>query len=739
MNRSILFGAILLSCFSASFSQPDSLHANSAKLDNRLNIILHPDAGVGELAKASAASSAISQNSTLYPIVVYSSDLQGAREIGVEPNSIENELFTARAMLSQIAGLANMETVRFISLAKKRKTLLDISVPEIRADKLQNGQFNGTQYTGKGVIVGIIDTGIDWKNLDFRSDSDTTQSRILWIWDQTISGSVPTGYKIGAEYSQLQINAELGAAPPNVVKEEDTDGHGTHVAGIAAGDGSSSTSGYKGVAPNADIIAVKTTFFDSDILDGITYIRQKADAAGKPFVINLSLGSQESAHDGTDVDEIGIDDELQSPGRAVAVAAGNEAQGPIHCDSTIAQGGAITYNFSIPSYTPTPGTGNDDLWFDVWYQPGDRLSVTIKSPSGSVVAAASGIHTSTETPTDGHILISNAPSGPNPLDNTNDCTIEIFDNVATKPPRAGAWTMTISGTSVTQGGAFDIWLGYTEITGTDGSSPEFTSGYSFRKLVGSPGTSKKAITVGSYVTKNAWNSIKGGSYFFPGSPETGNYSLFSSMGPTRDGRQKPEICAPGEVIVSSYSKDTTPVPDSALIVTDGKHVVMEGTSMSAPHITGVLALLLQAKPSMTSDQLRNAITGSAREDGFTGSQVSAQWGFGKVDAEGAMSSVLSVVKLSEAIPSEFALLQNFPNPFNPSTQVRYSLSSSFNDRVTLTVYDVLGRRVATLVDQTQKGGEYSAFWNAANFSSGVYYCVLRAGGYIAVKKMVLMK
>jgi subtilisin family serine protease len=276
------------------------------------------------------------------------------------------------------------------------------------------------------------------------------------------------------------------------------------------------------------------------------------------------------------------------------------------------------------------------------------------------------------------------------------------------------------------------------MSGADGSSPEFTTGYSFRKLVGSPGTSKKAITVGSYVTKLAWNSIKGGTYSFVGGDTiNGNFSSFSSMGPTRDGRQKPEICAPGEVIVSALSKNSS--PDSALIDPDGKHVVMQGTSMATPHVAGVAALLLQARPSSTSVQLKNAITSSARRDAFTGYVASPQWGYGKIDATGSMGTVLSVRQVSDALPRNFSLEQNYPNPFNPSTQIRYTLPQNFKGTVSLTVFDVLGKKVATLVNEQQTEGTFAASWNAASSASGVHFCILRAGSFFDVKKMILMK
>jgi subtilisin family serine protease len=182
----------------------------------------------------------------------------------------------------------------------------------------------------------------------------------------------------------------------------------------------------------------------------------------------------------------------------------------------------------------------------------------------------------------------------------------------------------------------------------------------------------------------------------------------------------------------------TSSPDSSDIVPDGKHVVMQGTSMATPHVAGVAALLLQGKPSLTSDQLKNAITSSARRDALTG-PVNPQWGYGKIDATGSMGTVLSVRQVSDALPRNFSLEQNYPNPFNPSTQIRYTLPQNFKGTVSLTVFDVLGKKVATLVNEQQTEGTFTASWNAASSASGVYFCILRAGSFFDVKKMILMK
>ncbi len=334
---------MLLCCFLVCSSQSKHQAVTLVTPDGRLQVIRHSDGG-SVVAGRFRTGTAVAGNNGKYRVVVYSSDIQDALKIGVMPRTVTHEFFTAEATLDQIARLSKLGSVRRVALAKKFKPLLDISVPEIHADQLQSGVYNGTHYTGKNVIVGFVDTGIDWSHLDFRSTTSSKQSRILWIWDQTDSGtSHPAGFNYGVEYSQAEINNELGNTPPNVVKEIDEDGHGSHVAGIAAGNGSSSISAYVGVAPEADIVFVKTTFYDTDIIDGITYIANKAKAMGEPFVINLSLGSQEGAHDGTDPMEADIDEVVTTtPGSAVVIAAGNDGSNPIHVDGSVSQGGSIS-------------------------------------------------------------------------------------------------------------------------------------------------------------------------------------------------------------------------------------------------------------------------------------------------------------------------------------------------------------------------------------------------------------
>ena len=687
----------------------------------------------GVLAKHSGAVA-------LLDVIVRSSSTDEAHALGVLPMSFNGTFYTARVTVDQLVQLSNQQSVTFIEAPKMRYAKMNLSLVEMKVDKLHAGLVNSTVYKGKNIIVGVIDSGIDWEHLDFRSDADPTKSRILFLWDQTDgrSGIAPAGYNYGAEYTQAQINDELDGTPANVVLEADVNGHGTHVAGTAAGDGSASTGLYKGVAPEADLIIVKAGdygFPTTNIINGITYIRQKAVAAGKPFVINMSLGGHDGSHDGIQPEEVTVNTELNgTSGRQIAIAAGNEGSDLIHSDGTLTQGGSKSIVFTIPAYTATAGEQNDRVDFSMWYKGGDNLTVAVKTPNNTTVTATSG-QLQTSTTSQGFVQIANANNGVNPNNNSKECAITVIDFNGSVAPVSGAWTITVTGATVTQGGTFDIWLSNSSITGTGGESVDITSGATFTKLVGMPGTAEKSITVGSYVTKWSWTAI-GGTFTYDNTVNrTDNFSTFSSMGPTRDGRQKPDVSAPGQAIASALSSASS--HGDQVTLPGSKYYITQGTSMASPHVAGLIALMLQAKPTISSAAIRAALNFTARKDAFTGALASAQWGNGKVDAQAVVQNILSVQLESEIIPTAFLLNQNYPNPFNPSTKISFSIpKQSF---VTLKVYSVLGEEVATLVNEEVASGEYSATFNAGGLASGVYFYTLATGASSVSKKMILLR
>jgi Subtilase family len=200
--------------------------------------------------------------------------------------------------------------------------------------------------------------------------------------------------------------------------------------------------------------------------------------------------------------------------------------------------------------------------------------------------------------------------------------------------RAPSFTITITGQSV-QSGRFDGWR--------EGNAA-FTSQVDFSRLVAIPGTARNAITVGAYVTKNQWTNIDGQTFGLLTNNFIGELDSFSSPGPTRDGRQKPELAAPGRVIASTLTGDTQPgasgdtsIFSRQLVLQDGMHAITQGTSFSAPHVAGAAALLFECDPTRDALDIRNLLSTTVRTDSFTGQVPNLQWGFGKLDVSTALA------------------------------------------------------------------------------------------------------
>jgi subtilisin family serine protease len=561
--------------------------------------------------------------------------------LGIPVLSQVGDLASAQVPLPRLSALAAAPGVRWVRASRRLHADLDVSLPEIGAD-LGHSEYNAR---GAGVVVGIIDDGIDFTHGDFRNANGTTRIKFLWNqWEAC--GNPPAGFGYGCLYTEADINNALSGM--GSVNAADNQGHGTHVTGIAAGNGLQTGNGqpagtYVGMAPEADLVYVKTldelvSCPQCDAGDALSFIDQKAAELGRPWVTNMSFGTDHSdPHDGTDPLEQ-IIDALTGPGVPGQVAvnsAGNDRGEAIHISGTVSSGTSNTHTFTIPSYTPRPGNENDLHFLILWYENGDTLSVTIEGPTTGTYTHSTGDGTNGAETVDGVIVVSDEDS-PTP-EGTRFFEIQVFDLFADAPdPAPGQWTLRVTGDSINGGGVYDAWIYFSDLGGqsADWDLPDPT------KLLTPPATSFHVTAVGAHVSRTDWIDVSGTPQdWMPGS--LGELSRFSSPGPTRDDRLKPELTAPGQVIASALAAGLFPF--TADVLQDGEHWMLEGTSFSTPHVTGMYALMLGLNPSLDAVQLRDILQETARSDAFTGAVPNFDWGAGKLDAKAALDMVVKPV------------------------------------------------------------------------------------------------
>jgi minor extracellular serine protease Vpr len=629
----LCMGIMLLAGFVMASLAGTPANGSGAPINSKLHPLFQ------QLLGGNEHQAKLCKQGNLYDAIVLTTNADAVRATGVAVNSVYPGFVTVQATAEQIATLAGVPEVSFVDPGVVNTIDNDLGVPETGATLVHSGVVNGTPYKGSGAIVVIYDTGIDWKHLDFRMPNDTTKSRILFIWDQTLTAgageSAPTGFTYGVEYTKTQIENEIDGSPAGVVREHDVNGHGTHVCGTAAGNGNTYGGFYTGMAPQADIIFVKggdNSFGETRMIDGLTYASAKASALGKPMVLNWSIGGHGGPHDGTRSYEQAVNAVVANPGKVVVISAGNEGATSIHISGTIAAGGTSTVSFSVPTFTATGGSDNDYFDFTAWFDGNANVSATATSPSSIAYTRAKDSYGDGPTITDGTISIYNQVST---LNSDRYVELWVHDANASYPPKTGTWTLALTNNGETPA-QFDGWLssktvgGYT-VTLTGGNTNE---------TVSMPGTSAGAITVGAHQTKINWPSYTGGSYTFNGGI-IGKIASFSSLGPTRDGRTKPEVTAPGFGVTSALSSTADTAGSYAYIVPGKKYWLMTGTSMAAPHVTGAVALLLGANPSYTAAQIKALLEATANADAYTGAVPNNTYGYGKLDVLEAMARTFS--------------------------------------------------------------------------------------------------
>lgn len=553
---------------------------------------------------------------------------------------------TARFPVERLADLSRVESLQYAEAARVLKPMLNISAPASGADLANWGTNLSRKYEGAGVVVGDVDTGIDWTHVDFRNEDGST--RLISLWDQQDDiGDPPSGFRYGTELTASEINSMLSGTPSIWATGLDAEyGHGTHVMSIAAGNGRAGA-GMSGMAPSADIVFVKMSMsseYGSEyMLDGINYIFQKAQSLGLPAVVNLSLGFSGGAHDGTSLACQAID-ALTGPGKVIVTSAGNEA-------------GDDEYGYY--SHVGFEATGVEQTfaaWMldegsvELWYEPPGNIEVAVGAVDvyyGDILAhgpfIALGDSLSNQSIDDvfwGQVFTYDidATETSNPNNGSRHCVIAV------RPYSYYTAWFFAAAIAVRGDCYFDAWAGENTAMYFLGGLPGIHAGDS-RLTITYPAYSPQIIAVGSYTARNEWSDVYGRRQYFP-TARIGRISDFSSWGPSRRPEitgPKPEIVAPGQYVAAAFAAQNYAMGpdyyDVEAAIHDYYYIIAAGTSMSSPHVAGAVALLLQNNPSLTPDDVESILSQTAVVDSFTGAVHNDQYGYGKLDVHAALEQV----------------------------------------------------------------------------------------------------
>lgn len=712
--KSSYLGLFFLLCFSVNISAQNSVKMNF-DLQKKLTNARHSDFEIALFVKGN-----------IEEIKKETESLGGVFKYAA------GDIAAIRIHISKINQLANIGSiVRIESNDLKLQPMNDQLVIKNHVQEVHYGFDLPQGYDGAGVVVGIIDEGIDYTHPDFRDEFGRT--RIKYLWDQAIinfdanTQAQPYGY--GKEYigSQIDTSTQHFDSPFS---------HGSHVAGIACGNGLA-VNNYKGVAPKSNMVIVKMNLnrpdneFLSSLVDAVKYIFDRADDLNMPAVINISLGTYFGSHDAKDIQALAIENLISAkPGRVVVCSAGNAGTAPLHLGYEIGSDTSFTW-FQYSS---------QGIYMQLWGDSADfqnaKFSVGIDriKPNRAYLG---GLPFSTVLNNTGVIQTDTIFNGTERLGIIESLaqswngsySLEYFITPDSIMNISGSDTSTYFWRLMTKGsGRMDNWsLDMVFDNLPDSLSYPFITKYKKpdidQTIVSSFTCSDKVITVGSYINRNFYTN---GNFTITRdtSLHVGDLSSFSSRGPTRDGRIKPDITATGEWVLSCARQDELNIlsaTEPEKVAAGKKHKRSSGTSMASPTVAGIAALYLQKNPNADWQEVKNAIINCADHDAFTGTSLpNNKWGYGKVNAY----SIVKGCNVGIDGPNNLLgiELKNYPNPFYDQTIIEYDFSKVANYITSvIVVYDTYGRLVKSI---QVKDRSNHIMLNASDLASGIYTCAL---------------
>jgi len=667
---------------------------------------------------------------------------QGLELLGAHIGTKAGDVWTLQVPIDKMNDFVRLNGISYIQVDQPVHPHLSTARKTTRVDSVHMGYNLPMAYTGKDVIVGVIDFGFDY-NHPTLYDTLGAHYRVKRVWELNTVGTPPAGYTYGHEMTDTSL-----------IKLQGTDNaeqtHGTAVAGMAAGSGFGGTpnSRFRGMAYEADMVFVgvrRDTIGDqwmsggfTDFVDGINYIFTYASSVSKPAVVNISWGSQSGPHDGSNLFNQACNS-LSGPGKIIVMSAGNEGQERIHLKKTF-----TAVDTTISTFLTFTPAIYKRTWVDIWGDTSQTFCAKVTLYSGGSTLGNSTGYICLDDTTHQFYLI-----GANGVDT---CEVEFINSTSeyNAKPRmtinifnhaTDSIRVTVRGTN----GTIDMWDEYYYYGYTYQYQSEFrslmagsTTGNT-QSTVSDMGSAESVLMVGAYASKINFTDINGNAWTYSGYVAANKLVPFSSRGPMADGRIKPDITAPGLTIATSYSSyDTSYTPtgtNSDVVIAEytqpvslKKYYFCEfiGTSASAPAASGIVALMLQVNPNLTPQDVKDIIFATAITDVHTGTippQGNNNWGHGKINAYGAVKMILSQLASVHAFEGEKMDAVIYPNPNNGNFTVDYTAPTA--GQMVLNIFDLTGHLIQTQQYNVTQGNN-QVLVNVNNLSKGMYMVQLNS-------------
>lgn len=640
-------------------------------------------------------------------------------DMGAIVGSRIKNIVTIKYPIEAIGQLHLLQGVELLKVADKVKPFLDKVRYDTKVDSVHQGINLPEAYTGKDVIIGVQDWGFDYSHPMFY-DTLLQNSRILAAWDQfKTSGPAPAGFTYGTEFD---TPAELAAAVADTAGVYSFHTHGSHVAGIAGGSGAGLE--YRGMAFEAQFLFASFLVDEGAVLDSWQWMYEKAQAAGKPLVVNMSWGLYNVGDlDGSSPVSEALD-AYSDLGVLFVTSGGNNGNVNFHIKKDYNQD---TIRTNIIFYN---GSANG-LWgqsIHAWGEVGQNFSAGLSVLDGATpVIESPWYHTQLTTayldtflvPVIGDTIWYNLS-----MDEVYPSNSRPQMRLRVKIPPSG-YSVILK--SEANSGTVHYW-NLTELTTDVGNwGMNFvqgtTSNISGDNLygIGTPACTETAITVAAHSSTYETTS---------GNITGGQRANFSSIGPKINGDMKPDISAPGVGVTSSISSVTDASYSQIDVVnfngTDYPFAKFSGTSMSSPAVTGIAALMLDANPYLNPMQVKDIILASAREDSYTGTLPAGgdpEWGHGKINAYVAVILAVNTVGLNEINkPLEWSI---YPNPASHVIIIDGIVSENYS----VQIIDLNGQLITDIDNEKQL--------DVSQLAKGTYILRIIQNGQVEQQKFVV--